>query len=201
MKKEEQRILQIKNLLSREELVELGYPFGKYGKDVPLGDPDVEWKRSKPDICVYLPKGSGIYNGDNEHFLVFKAPKTDELLAMWTQSSVEGQGDNHLVLARSKDAETWSKPKYVAGVEYGIGGLQASWGFPVVSETGRIYIMYTKEVEPIDNNRQGCGTMGCIFSDDNGRSWTEPEEIDMPRSKYDNPDVNSQELDCMANTY
>jgi len=56
--------------------------FGKYGKNVPLGDPDVEWKRSKPDICVYLPKGSGIYNGDNEHFLVFKAPKSDELLAL-----------------------------------------------------------------------------------------------------------------------
>ncbi len=30
--------------------------------------------------------------------------------------------------------------------------------------------------------------MGCIISDDNGYSWTEPVEIAMPRSKYDNPD-------------
>src|SRR5690606_31440223 len=43
--------------------------------------------------------------------------------------------------------------------------------------------------EPYDNNRQGSGTMGCIFSDDNGVTWTPPEEIPMPRSKYDNPDA------------
>ena len=75
----------MKNLFSRNELIEMGYPFGKYGDDVPLGDPDIEWKRSNPDIKVFVPTGSAIYNGDNEHFLVFKAPKTDELLAMWTQ--------------------------------------------------------------------------------------------------------------------
>lgn len=178
----------MKNLFSRNELIEMGYPFGKYGDDVPLGDPDIEWKRSNPDIKVFVPTGSAIYNGDNEHFLVFKAPKTDELLAMWTQSSCEGKGDNHLVLARSTDAENWSRPKYVVGAKYGIKGLQASWGFPIISKTGRIYIMYTKEVELFDNNRQGCGTMGCIYSDDNGITWTDPEEIEMPRSKYDNPD-------------
>ncbi len=179
---------EIKHLFSRDELIKYGYPFGKYGEDIPLGDPDIEWKRSDPDITVFLPTGSGIYNGDNEHFLVFKAPKSDELIALWTQSSVEGKGNNHLVLARSKDAENWSPPKYLAGARYGKGGLQASWGFPVVSSKGRIYVFYTKETEIYDNNRQGSGTMGCIYSDDNGYNWTEPQEIDMPRSKYDNPD-------------
>lgn len=177
----------VKKLFNRDELIEMGYPFGKYGKDIPLGDPDVEWKRSNPDICVFIPTGSGIYNGDNEHFLVFKAPQSEELLALWTQSSVEGRGDNHLVLARSADAVSWSEPEYLVGAEYGKGGLQASWGFPVVSEKGRIYIFYTKETGMVDKRQHG-GAMGCIFSDDNGYSWSTPEEIDMPRSKYDNPD-------------
>lgn len=179
----------IKNLFSRDELIKMNYPFGKYGKDIPLGDPDVEWKRSNPDVCVFVPTGSGIYNGDNEHFLVFKAPKSEELIALWTQSSVEGRGDNHLVLARSSDAINWSEPEYLVGAKYGKGGLQASWGFPIISRNGRIYVFYTKEIEIYDNSRQGSGAMGCIFSDDNGHTWTEPKEIEMPRSKYDNPDA------------
>lgn len=185
----QQEIIRMKNLFSREELIEMDYPFGRYGKDIPLGDPDIEWERSNSDIQVFVPTGSGIYNGDNEHFLVFNAPKSEELIALWTQSSVEGKGDNHLVLARSSDAENWSEPEYLVGAKYGKGGLQASWGFPIVSGKGRIYIFYTKEIQIYDNNRQGSGTMGCIFSDDNGHTWTEPVEIGMPRSKYDNPDT------------
>ncbi len=180
----------IKTLFSRDALIELNYPFGKYGDDIPLGDPDVEWKRSNPDIEVFVPTGSGIYNGDNEHFLVFEAPKSDELIAIWTQSSVEGRGDNHLVMARSKDTKNWSNPKYLVGAKYGKGGLQASWGFPLVTEKGRIYIFYTKEIERYDNSPQLSGTMGCIYSDDNGYTWSDPKEIKMPRSKYDNPDIN-----------
>jgi hypothetical protein len=187
-KNEKEENHKIKTLFSRNELIEMGYPFGKYGKDIPLGDPDVEWKRSNPDILVFVPTGSAIYNGDNEHFLVFRAPQSEELLALWTQSSLEGRGDNHLVLARSADAINWSEPEYLVGAEYGIGGLQASWGFPIVTEKGRIYIFYTKEIEIHDNNRQGSGTMGCIFSDDNGYTWTKPGEVEMGRSKYDNPD-------------
>ncbi|PXX21671.1 sialidase family protein [Arenibacter sp. ARW7G5Y1] len=179
----------MKNLFSREELIEMDYPFGKYTNDIPLGDTDIEWERSNPDIQVFVPTGSGFYNGDNEHFLVFKAPKGEELLALWTQSSVEGRGDNHLVLARSSDAVNWSEPEYLVGAKYAKGGLQASWGFPIVSESGRIYIFYTREIEVFDNNRQGSGTMGCIFSDDNGYTWSEPKDVKMPRSKYDNPNV------------
>jgi hypothetical protein len=178
----------MKFLFSRNELIELEYPFGRYGKDIPLGDPEVEWKRSNPDIKVFVPTGTGIYNADNEHFLVFNAPGNNELLALWTQSSVEGFGDNHLVLSRSKDAVNWSAPKYITGTEYGKRGLQASWGFPIVSEKGRIYVFYTRKLKLSDNSRQLSGAMGCVFSDDKGFNWSEPENIEMPRSKYDNPD-------------
>jgi hypothetical protein len=61
-------------------------------------------------VTVYRPKEGGINDGDNEHFLVFESSKGD-LLAMWTQSSVEGRGDNHIVLARSRDRVKWDAPR------------------------------------------------------------------------------------------
>jgi len=151
-------------------------------------DPATDWQRSNPDIVVYLPKGGDLNDTDNEHFLVFEAPKSDELFAMWTQSSCEGRGDNHLVLARSSDGESWSEPMLLVGTRPGGNELQASWGFPIVSSQGRIYGFYTKELPVIDNNRQGCGAMGCMYSDDNGYTWTQGDDVPMPRCKYDNPD-------------
>ncbi len=147
-----------------------------------------EWRRSLPDVVVYLPKGKA--DGDNEHFLVFEAPKSDELLAMWNQSSCEGRGDNRAVLARSKDGVTWSAPKIIAGTRPGEKGGQASWPFPVVSKRGRIYCFYTKQMPLTDGNPQGCGAMGCATSDDNGHTWVHGPDIPMPRNKFDHPDPN-----------
>ena len=149
-------------------------------------DPATDWKRSRPDIVVYLPRGER--DTDNEHFLVFEAPKSDELLAMWTQSSCEGHGDNHLVLARSQDGQTWSAPRWIAGAHPEKGPLQASWGFPLVSKSGRIYAFYTKEAATVDNSRQGSGGMGCLVSDDNGETWVAGADIPMPRNRFDHPD-------------
>ncbi len=145
-----------------------------------------EWKRSNPDITVFLP--TGYHDGDNEHFLVFEAPGSDELLALWTQSSVEGHGDNRLVLARSYDQERWSDPVTLAGCPAGKEGKQASWGFPVVADNGRIFVFFTKEIENYDI-RQGSGTIGVLYSDDNGFEWTEGPDIPFPRDeRYDHPD-------------
>ena len=145
-----------------------------------------EWKRSRPDYTVFLP--TGFHDGDNEHFLVFEAPRSDELLALWTQSSVEGRGDNRLVLARSFDQEHWSDPVYLAGCPAGSTGKQASWGFPAVADNGRIYIFYTREIDKHDI-RQGSGSIGVIYSDDNGYEWIQGSDITFPRdSRYDNPD-------------
>ena len=147
-----------------------------------------DWQRSDPDVVVYVPKGGGLDDTDNEHFLVFEAPKSDELLAMWTQSSCEGRGDNHLVLARSCDGVSWSEPVRIAGASADGSERQASWGFPVVSAQGRVYAFYTKEIDRYDNSRQGSGTMGCLTSDDNGHTWTPGCDIPMPRNRFDHPD-------------
>ena len=52
---------------------------------------DEESRRSNPDVIVYLPKGAEYHDGDNETFLVVPVPRSDELLGIWTQSSVEGR--------------------------------------------------------------------------------------------------------------
>jgi hypothetical protein len=64
-------------------------------------DPASDWGRSRPDIVVYIPTAGALNDTDNERFLAFPAPKSDELLAIWTQSSCAGRGDNHLGLVRS----------------------------------------------------------------------------------------------------
>lgn len=148
-----------------------------------------EWRRSQPDVVVYVPKGGSLNDGDNEHFLVFPAPKSDELLAIWTQSSVEGRGDNHLVIARSSDGVHWSAPQWIVGTHRGTKEPQASWGFPVVAKSARLYCFFTKELPVHDNNAQGSGAMGCYYSDDNGREWRPGADIPMPRNRFDNPDT------------
>lgn len=144
-----------------------------------------EWLRTNPDVVVYLPDGKE--DGDNEHFLVFDAPHSKELLAIWTQSSVEGHGDNRAVIARSEDGQNWSSPIVIAGKSIDRPEGQASWAFPVVSKKGRIYCFYTKETQNPDT-RQHSGVMGCFYSDDNGYKWTPGKDITVPKNRFDNPD-------------
>lgn len=151
-------------------------------------DPKTDWTRSHPDMVVYVPRGEGLNDTDNEHFLVYRAPHSEELIAIWTQSSCEGRGDNHLVISRSEDSESWSEPVRIAGTLANGHGKQASWGFLVVSDSGRIYCFYTKEIDRFDNSRQGSGAMGCLVSDDNGHTWEAHADIPMPRNRYDHPD-------------
>jgi hypothetical protein len=149
-----------------------------------------EIRRTNPDYVVYIPKSSDGSTCDtgNEHFLVFDGPD-GSLMAVWTQSSAEGEPDQRIVFARSDDeGKTWTSSRIIAGpIPPAVGNL-ASWGFPLVSKSGRIYVLYSKHMGIFDTFFHTTGLMAGIYSDDAGQSWSEPQIIEMPRSQYDNPD-------------
>ncbi len=168
-----------KNPYDKEQAIEIGY----------IED---EYKRTNPDAVVYIPKEGDNHNdGDNEHFLVFNAPKSDELLAMWTQGAMEPSGDNHIVLARSEDGVNWSQPLWITGTRKGTKQTQASWGFPVVaSTTGRIYCFYCES--PAGKLGGASGILGCHISDDNGQTWEYKGTILFPDCFDDITDITTQ---------
>lgn len=145
-----------------------------------------EWRRTGPDVTVFLPRG--VSDGDNEHFQVFPAPGTEQLLAIWTQSSVEGRGDNRIAFARSLDGVHWSDPRILAGRGPGRDEPQASWAFPVVARSGRIYCFYTSE-QPKSDLRQASGLLGCLVSDDDGFTWKRAPDLSVPKARFDHPDA------------
>lgn len=153
-------------------------------------DMDTELARTRPDFVVFKPSSmdGSSHDTGNEHFLTFEGPD-DALMAVWTQSTFEGQPDQRIVFARAdKSGREWSKPRVIAGVPPGGEGNMASWGFPLVSKSGRIYVIYSKHIGVNDIFSHTTGWMAGVYSDDAGETWSEEQVISMPRSKWDNPD-------------
>jgi len=151
---------------------------------------DREIQRSGPDYVVYRPRSldGSTFDTGNEHFLVFDGPD-GSLMAVWTQSSYEGAGDHRIVFSRSDDeGVSWTEPMLIAGPARKGMGHMASWGFPMISNSGRIYVAYNQYQGIADLYPQFTGTMDCLYSDDNGKTWSKPGTIPMKRSPYDHPD-------------
>ena len=149
-----------------------------------------ERQRTRPDYVVYTPKSLDGSTNDtgNEHFLVFDGPDGG-LMAVWTQSHHEGHGDHRIMFARSDDeGRTWTEPTRLAGPPVKGAGPQASWGFPMVTRSGRIYVLWNQHRGLVDFHHQMTGSMDGRYSDDAGSTWSEPETVPMPRSRYDHPD-------------
>ena len=64
----------------------------------------------------------------------------------------------------------------------------ASWGFPLLSTSGRIYVVWNQYQSIDDVLHQITGTMQSSYSDDAGATWSAPETIPMPRGPHDHPD-------------
>ncbi len=157
-------------------------------------DIERELLRSEPDYVVYKPGSmdGSTFDTGNEHFLVFDGPD-GSLMTVWTQSSFEGASDHRIVFSRSEDeGKTWAAPRRLVGPTRPGDGAPASWGFPITSRSGRIYVIYSQHhgMDDVSENPFSChtGTMDCVYSDDAGASWSEPATIPMERSQYDNPD-------------
>ncbi len=153
---------------------------------------DVE--RTKPDYHVYVP---GSFDGAtidclNEHFLVFEG-RNNQLMALWTQSPYPTccksiLQKNRIVFSRSNDeGATWENPTLLTG-SWDINDESLSnWAFPLVSDSGRIYVIYSRYTGKPGWIRMHTGIMEGIYSDDDGKSWSSPEQIIMPLSPYDDP--------------
>ena len=147
-------------------------------------------RSSQPDYVVFVPEvaDQGVTDTGNEHFLVFDGPD-GSLMAVWTQSSAEAQPDQHIAFARSTDeGATWTKPRIIAGPKKAGDGPIASWGYPLVSKSGRVYVLYSQHTGKIDNFPHHNGLLHGIFSDDNGATWSAPQNVPVARSTNDNPD-------------
>jgi hypothetical protein len=154
-----------------------------------------ELRATKPDFVVFVPKvdRDKVVDTGNEHFLVFDGPD-GSLMAIWTQSSVENSSaalppDQHIAFARSDDeGKTWTDPRIVAGPKQPGDGQMASWGYPLVSKKGRLYVLYSQHIGRYDTFFHHTGWLRGIYSDDAGKTWSAPQEVPVARSIHDNPD-------------
>jgi hypothetical protein len=151
-----------------------------------------ELRRTKPDFIAYVPHhwDGSANDSHNEHFLVFDGPG-GKRMAVWTQSpGITGRGQqNRIVFSLSTDGGVhWTPPKRVAGpAGPDDPAPMASWGFPMVSRSGRIYVIWNQNDGSKGWIQMHTGRMAGCYSDDQGATWSEPERIQMPASPYDDP--------------
>lgn len=92
------------------------------------------------------------------------------LCVMTTGSKHEGSGGQHVIATRSKDhGRTWSKPVDIEPAS----GPVASWGMPLVTPYGRVYVFYSYNGDAITGRRADMLGWYCYrYSDDHGRTWS-----------------------------
>lgn len=153
--------------LDNEEILKNDLGVSTAPPNSPVGDP----QPCQSDFQVYIPKGQDGPDSCNQHFLVVPLPN-GEFLATWTMGSLEGAGDQHIVISKSKDCgKTWTSPQCLMGPEE--DGFIASWGFPLVAND-RIYIFYNKHKGYVDFHHQWTGQLWFQYSDDFGQTWSSP---------------------------
>lgn len=141
-----------------------------------------------PDYVVFTPKQNKFVTGDtyNDHFQVFDKPD-GSLFAVWTQATKEGEVDQHIAFSKSTDKGlTWSEPVVLAGSKNWTNPqLRASWQQPMVSRSGRIYVLWNQQVT---SRGPHCGNMFGIYSDNDGDTWSSPKMVPMKRMDRDPED-------------
>ncbi|MCX6377195.1 MAG: sialidase family protein [Armatimonadetes bacterium] len=164
-----------------------------------------EWRRTNPDLIIYVPKTPGGADNCNQHFNVVATP-SGAFLATWTCASRESDPNQRVVFSRSTDrGKTWIEPQIIDGPKPDDppGTGLASWQFLIVGPR-RIWCFYNKNIGIDDARTADTGVLRCRYSDDDGVTWSarsydymiEPNAISHPDPKipptwivYQNPTV------------
>lgn len=143
-----------------------------------------DWRRTNPDLAIFLPPEPPYYAEAADHILVDYTPGGD-LLAVWTMAMKPNRVDFNVVYARSKDGGVnWTTPTPLH--EPGATGVTSQFGFPVISKTGRIYCFYNRT---IGIGMPSVANLRCKYSDDDGYTWVGGDlEIPYRSTKWDHPD-------------
>ena len=176
-----------------------------------------EWRRTDPDLVVYLPEEENGFDATNQHFLVQKS-FSGAWLAFWTSAADEAESNQSVVMSRSCDRGlTWTVPLVIDGPlmknrafkapdqRTGVWRASASviseeagnkftgvasWGFPIiVPDLSRVYCFYFK-CKGICDLGYNYGILTGRYSQDDGRTWSESFELPTERVPGDNPDAN-----------
>ncbi len=148
-----------------------------------------DWKRTEPDLVLYLPPRPAGPDGDNEHLIINFMPSSGDMLATWTTGTYESAPNSRTVFSRSADGGvTWSEPEVMPGTA-DAPILCGRWGFHIVSRAGRVYFFFNRCPGIWDISYSSNGVMRCVYSDDDGHTWQPGGDIPVRRrEKYDHPD-------------
>jgi len=144
-----------------------------------------------PDYVVYTPKRDNMVLGDtyDDHFQVI-SKEDGTLLAFWTQATREADIDQHIAFSKSTDGGlTWTPVQVLAGsANKKNPQLLASWQQPMVSKSGRIYVLWNQQTT---SRGPHCGDCFGIYSDNNGETWSAPRQVKINRTwkDPDNPAI------------
>lgn len=146
----------------------------KVSTGLPAQPYEHEWRRSVPDYLVYhpAPDGNPRWHDDafffiNEHFIVQPIDDT-HLIATWTAHGPACRF-RRVVVARSNDGgHTWTAPDVLDGGP----DASAAWSVPLVSPSGRIYLLYS-DYRNDHRLHGGACRLAWRVSDDAGATWSE----------------------------
>jgi hypothetical protein len=155
---------------------------------------------NKPDYIVFIPRQSPHVRsknytkpdlkarGDtyNDHFQVIADEKNGLYYAFWTQATWEGCADQHIAFSKSADKGlTWTEPVVLAGSECrAYPKLRASWQQPMLTKSGRLYCLWNQQTT---SRGPHCGQMFGSYSDDQGETWTSPQQVRFPERMDQDP--------------
>jgi hypothetical protein len=154
-----------------------------------------EIERTQPDCVVYQPQVECGPNAENQQIIGLVSPGGHWLMT-WTQATHENNPDQHVVVSRSEDrGVTWSEPQRIDGATaeqqagHERGKYQASWPFFIAApDLGRIYLFYNKNIGVKDARDDTTGILRFRFSEDDGRTWSEPHDyLKIRRGRIDHP--------------